>query len=258
MRRWILLALVAIVALATTAAGTVQATAAGRPTPQGGARSSVLRKELARLSVAGASDAEIRRLTGLRRVSSSASTRAPFSDNSAVSVSTPAVYYDNQAHTYYVIAKWNFSKVPPDSGCCIGIGPVGGPDGFGLSFSHQINNGGGSLDVCPKFKTAVVESKCVFATNYADNSATGVAWKFQDGVVNVSSLGKIYTAGTGSAVFDFKPLSNACLQVFSKYGHTWSSTGLSSIAVGLYSIGFGWTSAGHDWTRSSGAGKLHC
>ena len=59
------------------------------------------------------------------------------------------------------------------------------------------------------------------------------------------------------AVFTFRPTSSACLQEFGQFSHTWSSTGVSSMAIGVYSVGVCFTSSSHHFTRAGDGAKLH-
>jgi len=244
MRKWVttLLTIAAVVA-----AGAVTALApAAAATHRVSHSPAAMRKQLAALVARGATDAQIRQATGLRRVSTTG--RAPMSTNSAVTLSTPGIYYDSQAHYYYVTATWNFTKSPPDGG------EQKGQDGFGVSFSRQINNMGGSLFVCAK-NGSTTTNICEYADNYASNNAYGAGWTFSN---FVPLTGGFFAAGHGSMVFAFKLLSSGCLQTFTQYAHSWSSTSVTGVSVGKWSVGVSWRSSGHQWTKASAAGKLGC
>jgi hypothetical protein len=190
-----------------------------------------IERELGRLRMAGASDAQIRTALGLVRVGSKdvRGSVAPTSSSSVVSISRPVVYYDTKARSYYVEAGWTFTGYP-DSRQSAGNQAIGGLDGFGVRFSRDVLSSGGSLYVCPISQGGPAHYSCFYPTSYWENSADGTTWKFQDRVYSDPLVNQL-NVGRGSLVKSFRRLDSACLQIGTTYAHSWNKSAVNGFGV---------------------------
>lgn len=259
----------AAASLAVGSAHAQEPTKATSPTPSAKALEAQ-RLELLKAVRSGASDAEVEKRTGLKKVGKLISNpeAAPQStlaltsadpDPSDLSVQAPNFYYDPSNQTYSVI-----------TGAYIGITPetgydhaVGGRDGIGLRFSRPIQNLGGNAWAGSTWSgnTASPYPAEWELTNYFANSQYGVSWSLQDRHADFFANGN-YGAGKNAAyidiVFSMKTLDSQCIQAFSNYAHTWSSTGITGFGVGPYSFSVSWSSDSHVIQRASDGGSESC
>ncbi|GAA1370874.1 hypothetical protein GCM10009661_30650 [Catellatospora chokoriensis] len=226
------------------------------------------RDQLLALVQAGASDTTIQSRLGLVKVSQPSSGGIePMSSQGDATVSTPTIYYDTQAKYYYASASfsWNNQQTKADGSG----GNVGGYDGFAIRFNKDITNMGTGASFCPGNwggATPYPGTKpgCV-VVQPEDNDDFGSSYKYQDKLNQAYCGGTdypscwIYIGAKGTIVHSFKKSWAGCLQVYSKYGHTWSSTQISGINVSNGSISFDFSSSSYRWDiSSSNSGKLGC
>jgi len=100
-----------------------------------------------------------------------------------------------------------------------------------------------------------------------DNSEAGASFRFKDklfkdycsGTDHPSCWNYLGAGGLVGVSFTRIPGTTGCIQVFSKYGHTWSSTSVSSVDLSNTHIGFTFTKNKNRWDISSErSGQLDC
>ncbi len=226
------------------------------------------RAQLIELINEGADDAEIKSKTGLVKVSTESGEVSPLSTNADVSTSTPTIYYDRGIGAYYAASdyRWNNQQTTgdgPNTG-----GNVGGYDAFSIRFTLDIVNYGTTISICPGAWSGATpypstKPACLIP-GPSENSEDGAAYRYQDRTVGARCSGsdhnscRIYVGANGTLVFTFKRLTAGCLQVFSQYAHTWSSTTISSISVSNSGFSVGFSSSSNRWQRTSQAGRHTC
>jgi hypothetical protein len=177
----------------------------------------------------------------------------PGSDPRNMTVSAPSLAHSvsSQGEIWYAIAKWTWVTYPSSNGVGCNVN-VGGRDGFGVSMNRDVQNVGESLLTCNRL------GKCdTTLGSLSDNSARGTSYTFQDNIEGGQAVGWGNT-DTGTLTFSFRPLSSGCIQAFSKYGHTWSSTAVTGVGVGPWSISISWSAIDNHWDLASAAGSFGC
>jgi hypothetical protein len=228
---------------------------------------SAKREQLLKLKDSGASDAKIQAQLGLVRVSPPEDEIiTPMSSNTDATVATPTIYYDTGIKKYYVSASYAWKNLQTK-----GDSAGSGYDGFAVRFSADIVNYGVSASFCPGNWGGATpypgtNAACI-VPQPEDNNTDGASFKFRD------RLSEAYCGGTdypscwqyvgakGNLVFTFTRVAgtSGCLQVFSKYGHTWSGTSISSVGLSNGGISFNFSSTSNRWDiSSSSSGKLGC
>ncbi len=219
-------------------------------------------RELALLLAQGADAATVKAKLGLIVVSDPPPVSGgvtPQSSSSVISLKRPVIYYDTGAKYYYVDAGWTYTTWPADDPFGYGQQNVGGLDGFGVNFSKQVVNLGGSLTYCPASSGSGTRVfKCTTATNYWSNNAYGSSWKFQD-QVRTTNIGLVeWNVYQGTLVKTFRLTGAGCLQVGTSYAHGWDSTSVTGFGVGPGSFSIQWNTSEDHWDRASALGSLGC
>ena len=170
---------------------------------------------------------------------------------SDVTFTKPAIYRNVPANRYEVTAKWQWKNCGSVR-CWIvnypGVsGNVGGPNGFALNASRNVNH------LATSFVTYDEDGASRIYTNPEVFEADGVGFSEQD-TQHVFPWDD-FTWDHGTLVYAFR-LASACLpgqlwKFTSKMGHTWSSTSLSSISISPTNISMTFSSTDARWTGTS-------
>jgi hypothetical protein len=181
--------------------------------------------------------------------------------NAYLTLPTPSIAYDTQAHIYYAVAYWSFNsnaigELMSEAGYCFGCNH-GGYDGFGMTFNHAVTISGEDATSwgrtsCGYYGTSQVP--------LSRNDSAGDVFEKQDrsnfSVCN-SPAGD-YNMYNGEAVTDLTAASVTCpLNVRSVYAHTWSSASITGASISYNSITFNISNSFNSWQRTSGAG-IYC
>ncbi|WP_147315400.1 hypothetical protein [Asanoa ferruginea] len=261
------------VALVVAAATSTPATAAPS-TPASPAASALtpdqVRAQLLMLTQAGATDAQIKKSLGLIRVpGDSAPDVAPLSSNTSATVGTPSIYYETARQLHYASTNFRWTNLSTMGDGAYGGGNVGGRDAFAIRFSQDVQNHGVAASFCPGNWTGATpypttKPGCIVVSP-EDNNSDGASFAYQDRTQGARCSGTdypscgIYVGAQGTLVFTFKKTGTGCLQVFSKYGHTWSSTTISGVSLSNSGITMNFSSTSNKWEISSpNSGKLGC
>ncbi|MBV6729825.1 hypothetical protein [Nocardioides daeguensis] len=181
------------------------------------------------------------------------------SAGSAVTVTPPRIYWDNQAARYYAISGWKLSNAIKNDMPATGLNVtknIGGHDGFATSFNASLLLTGYALTYYgdPPFASSANVANASAANSY------GAGYSFQDkgrNVYDMAGTGDNFRTNvrSGQEVISFKK-SGTCKSVygFASYGHTWSSTAVNGVGVGPYSISFQWSTTSNKWTAASQPG----
>jgi hypothetical protein len=230
------------------------------------------RERLLALVQAGASAATIQSQLDLVKVSQPSSAGIqPLSAQSDVTISTPTIYYDSGAGYYYAETSfaWKNLQTKGDGST---TGNVGGYDALAIRFDKDITNMGTSASFCPGNWGGATpypgtKPACV-VVQPEDNNSDGSSYKYQDRLHQAYCGGTdypscwVYVGAKGNLVHAFKKSWSGCLQVYSKYGHTWSgvfATQISSVSLSNSGIAINFDSASYRWDiSSSNSGKLGC
>lgn len=252
-----------------TAAVVPAAAASAGPIPGADLSRSEKMRRWTEMRLNKASDAAIANELGLIKVSTEDRKVTPLSVNTDVVVSTPTVAWDPNFQEYIAATDYQWkNRATVGDGAPTG-GRVGGNDAFAIRFSRQVE----------QTYTPQIE---VFAGNWSgatpyptyyrdsirpglwDNSEEGVAGQWQDAVHATNCSGsdypscRYYDSAIATIFFYFRPIGSGCTQIFSQHAHTWSSTGINSIAVSTSGFEVNFSSSSNRWQLTSGAGKLGC
>ncbi|SEF12530.1 hypothetical protein SAMN04489740_4254 [Arthrobacter alpinus] len=148
--------------------------------------------------------------------------------------------------------EWQVNKWYPDTSifCRFEAAPcaMGGEEALGVALSHPLTitavHGWQRGDVLP---------------NPAEVNQFGAIYKYQDHDYYdpAATLNNGYDAT--SATVSVETVHSRCgVQAFVKYAHTWSSTGISSLALGASSVGVGFTTTGGSWTAGAYSASTNC
>ncbi|MFB6723152.1 hypothetical protein ACFCV3_23430 [Kribbella sp. NPDC056345] len=169
----------------------------------------------------------------------------------AISLTPPTIWLAGSSSDYrlYASAKYKWTS-PPAAGSTCRV-KVGGPDGFALTLNKSVTNTGVTFYTCNS------NNKCQYDYGWLEtNSSYGAGYAFQD-------LAGTYLTGysdayAGNITYSFKSNVSACVQAYSKYGHTWNSTSVNGFSIGPWSIGIQWSSSSNYWQKSSQSGSYNC
>jgi len=141
----------------------------------------------------------------------------------AISLTPPTIWLAGSSSDYrlYASAKYKWTS-PPAAGSTCRV-KVGGPDGFAITLNKSVTNKGVTFYTCNS------NNKCQYDDAYA-----------------------------GNITYSFKSSTTACVQAYSKYGHTWNSTSVNGFSIGPWSIGIQWSSSSNYWQKSSQSGSYNC
>ena len=172
---------------------------------------------------------------------------------SDVTLFTPTLYRNIPLNRYEVTAKWQWKNCGPSRCWMInypGIsGNVGGPNGFALNSSRNVNF------LATIFATYDEDGGARFYSNPDVFEADGVGFTEQDR--QHWAPWDDFTWDHGTLVFAFR-LASACRpgqlwKFTSKMGHTWQSTSISSLSISPTNISMTFTNADARWTATSPA-----
>lgn len=185
--------------------------------------------------------------------------------NDDISIPAPKVLWDYSNQRYYAYASYqwiagntqaHYYDIGNTTSCVDSPCNIGGADGFGMRFSRNVVNRGVSVIFCGRGDLDRTWSSfnCTTPTNPDDNSSQGVGWRKQDKVYKtVVKPDNNMFIGSTSMVID-RPKCGAPLQIFSRYGHSWSGAALTGFSVGLDGFGLSWSSTSNHWAASSQGG----
>lgn len=172
------------------------------------------------------------------------------SDN--IATPTVSVYYDSLADEYTINGNWKWlsgawvNDLPSGFG-----GNVGGHDVSGIWFADGINLK--MVDNSAYMLMRKVGNQYWGTTaNISDWDSNGVALQAQDNAwVANTAYNYDYNFDSGySAVTVYTVQPTSCY-VRTKFGHTWSSTGISSVNVTSSGISISFTNTSNRWDKTS-------
>ncbi|SDO65953.1 hypothetical protein SAMN05192576_0208 [Nocardioides szechwanensis] len=187
-------------------------------------------------------------------------------NSSNIAIYRPDVFYDSDLRRYFVIAEYRWdSMVGEDlynyfdsSSSCDVDTPcnVGGKDGFALRFSRNLVNRQADVNFCGR--SDITRDWANFAGCASPppdaNSSAGASFLQQDKVYK-TVVKPDYNVYNGQIIIVVDPIAcNSTVQMFSRYGHTWSSTGISAIEVGTAAINIVFTKTEDRWSVASQSG----
>lgn len=188
----------------------------------------------------------------LQLVSEPVGTEMPQSSESILTVPRPNIYRDQTTRQYYVIATWSFtslSALRSDAGSgCTGRCNVGGYDAFGIAFNRRVSSAAG-------YSASAWGASSTFppaSLTMVDAGTDGVATRGQDRMCGGASCGALdFSFYNGQLVYSIGTPGCGQLQVFSEYGHTWSTTALTGLTIGVDNIGISWSPIANGWDNGS-------
>ena len=170
--------------------------------------------------------------------------------NSDMTLSPASIYLDTATNQYLSLTGWSWDNTNYSgeiSGLPTSPVNIGSTDGFGTSVSGGVTVYSSSL--------SYGGAGCYFAatttSSPSSSSSIGQAYKFQDKYV-VGSQGKCNNSKTGQmSMMINNPTSCKTVQIFSAYGHTWSSTTITGITLGSSSVGISFSTTANSWRLAS-------
>ncbi|WP_028637260.1 hypothetical protein [Nocardioides sp. URHA0032] len=181
----------------------------------------------------------------------------------------PQVLWDTSNQRYYAYASYEWNTGNPDrsewhyydigsfSSSCIDTPcDIGGADGFGMRFSRNMQNVQVSAIFCRRGDTSrsYARFNCTTPINPEDHSSAGVSWRKQDKIYKTVTKpdNNMFQASTSMVIK--RPACGAPLQIYSRYGHSWSGTAPTGFSVGVDSFGLSWSNSNNHWAASSQSG----
>ncbi len=185
------------------------------------------------------------------------------STGSAISIKTPQIYYDTAVKMYQTSADydWVYNAWGADINSS-NVTNIGGTDAFAIGYSRQVVDYGSTLVFCPTFNGYGIS--CGWSDNLDYASAIGRGYKFQDRGQDINggdeySTPSFLNVDKGTIVHSFRLSTGGCLQVWSRYGHTWSSTSVSGVSFTYGAPSISFSSSSNAWSKASAySGKTGC
>jgi hypothetical protein len=199
-------------------------------------------------------DAFVAKEFGLIRVSREIP--GPVSTPGALSLPAPSIYRDSCSSRYTAFATWSWrglSHLRNETGCSFDFTcDIGGYEAFGMAFSRSVADPGGhSLLTWGANGLFPVSS----TRAYADEAhPMGVAYKGQDKFKAAGACCSAdYSFYAGQMVYGIDAPGCGHLTVFSKFGHSWSSSNLNSISVSHNAVSITFSNTSLSWNLASQA-----
>lgn len=170
---------------------------------------------------------------------------------SDITLHKPTIYRNVPANRYEVTAKWQWKDC--GSVRCWTTdypaitGNVGGPNGFALNSSRNVNY------LATTFATYNEDGGSYYYSNPDVFEADGVGFTEQD--TQHAYPWDRFSWDHGTLVYAFR-LASACVpgqlwKFTSKMGHTWDTTSISSITISATNIGMTFSTTESRWTATS-------
>lgn len=187
----------------------------------------------------------------------------PLSTGSDIVLRAPRIIYDTCAARWYVYAHYYWNGMGPltserQSVLCDDPCPIGGLDGFGLTFSRPVSSVGsyfmqtwGRTPMYPlSTGRAWVEDANTHGVTFVgqDEYCAYVVWG-QPGQSCYDN--KDYSFYYGELFYMISNIGCGSIQAFSKYGHDWKNTTINGFSVGPWSLGISWSSSSNKWAKTS-------
>lgn len=189
---------------------------------------------------------------GFVRVSSEphSALRLVSSSNSNVTMDTPHVYFDTYYFRYTAVGTYHWDGD-------FWEGNLGGPDAFGLRFDRKMDNRGvtGRFSGKPNTGPGTSAFGTTIVRNPSDNGSYGVAYSLQDAEY-VLCCGRVdYNMYSGRVTMDVgRPACGTTTHLYSRYFHTWGSSGVTGFEISISGFGVSWSSETQHWAAASQAG----
>jgi hypothetical protein len=231
--------------------------AAAKQSDDPNAAAKALDRAVAEMRIAGRTaeqiDATLSSRYGIKAVGQKSAPQtivSPLSDRNTLSVPAPAVYYDQCARYWWVLATWDFSSIVQmrsDAGSCNNCA-VGPRDVFGMGFTRDVADPG-------SWSASSWGATSVYPFAYrgiGHTSNHGVTMEDQDrfcrgGICAADD----YNMFHGQLVYTIDIIGCGYLTVHSKYGHSWSSVSLTGVSIGYPEIGISWSNDTNSWNKAN-------